>query len=141
MSKTKNADQLELLMHYTSSHMMIFIGLIAAVASAYKYLEPPLTSPPGIFFILAGIFFCLAGIAIGIIASHIPHYKNFDRITKRRSILFTKPKNRLFRNFKLLFRYKYLEKIENYGFWIGIICSIVALVLPNTENIKNGCQN
>ncbi len=78
IGNSKDSDQLDLLMHYTSSHMMMFIGLIAAVLSAYKYLKNP-----SIFFVLAGLCFLIAGCATGIIASFIPDTKNYEAFKKR----------------------------------------------------------
>ncbi len=84
MSDSKDSDQLDLLMKYTSSHMMIFIGVIAAVISAYKYIEPPFKSYTSFSFIAAGTCFLFAGVAIGMIASYIPHSKNYDEFVKGR---------------------------------------------------------
>ncbi len=115
MGDSKDSDQLTLLMHYTSSHMMMFIGLIAAVVSASKYLNNPSK-----LFTLAGISFLIAGCATGIIASYIPHSKNYDEFIKRDLVVL-----------KIPFKFKPLEKTENYGFWIGIVLAIAGYILSN----------
>jgi len=91
--------------------MAIFIGILAAVASGTGLLKTNALIP-------AGISFLISGIATGIIASHIPYYKNFEAFCGDKFFIL-----------KIIpCRYKYLEKIENYGFWIGIFLAIGGLV-------------
>ncbi len=128
MCDYKDADQLALLMEYTSSHMMMFTGLIAAAASAYYYLKSRFNFKkenllPTVLLIIAGVCFISAGIAIGMIASYIPHFKNFEqfKIGNNGSL-------------EMLIKYKYLEKAENYGFWLSILFSILAIGFSKKPN-------
>jgi len=122
MSDYKDADQLALLMQYTNSHMMIFTGLIAAAAaSAYYYLKSSFDLKkenrlPTILLIIAGTCFVTAGIAIGMIASYIPHFKNYAEFVKGPLKLFNIP-----------IEYDHLRIVENYGFWLSILFFILAI--------------
>ena len=132
MSETpKDSDQMTLLMQYTSSHMQIFIGVIAGVASAYKFLAPHNKSTLTCF-VAASFFFVFAGTAIGIIASYLPHFRNYEEFAiKGESV----KNNKVIRlPFKL--KYVLLEKAQNYGFWLGVVASIVALVLSTFGPVK-----
>ena len=122
MCDCNNSDQLALLMKYTSSHMLMFTGLIAVAASAYHFLKSRFNFKKGnclptILLIIAGTFFVTAGIAIGMIASYIPHFNNFEQFQTGDN-----------GSFKMLLKYKYLEKIENYCFWASIFSFIAAIV-------------
>ncbi len=125
MSKNIDSDQLNLLMQYTSSHMMVFIGVIAAVASGYKYIEETnkMTDPAFVFFIIAGVCFLFAGIAIGMIASYIPHFENYNKFVDGELKLFY-----------ISIKYEKLEIAQNYGFWLGVFCSIVAFCFSNFDS-------
>ncbi len=106
MSDSKDSDQLSLLMQYTCYHMVIFVGIMAALASNTFNL-------PKYFLPIAGVFFVASGISIGIIASHIPYSKNFE----------------VFKNEKLFFcKFRIWFGIENYAFWAGITVVFVGLL-------------
>ncbi len=128
MSESKDSAQLDLLMHYTSSHMAIFVGMSTAVAAGYVYLEPRYDGYSIILFSLAAFCIFFAGIAIGLIASYIPHFKNFEEIKNSNKV---KTKNKV--KFPLRLKYGLLEKVENYGFWLGILFSIAAVVFASIE--------
>jgi len=133
MCDCNNSDQLALLMQYTSSHMMMFTGLIAVAASAYYFLRSNFFNKenriPTLLLIIAGSCFVSAGIAIGMIASYIPHFNNFEQFQTGDN-----------GTVKMLVKYKILEKVENYGFWASISSFIAAIIIskkPKEDKSEN----
>lgn len=124
MCDCNNLDQLVLLMQYTSSHMMIFVGISTAVAAAFVYLEPHRYYSI-IPFGLAAFCFVGAGIAIGMIASYIPDYKDYYVFVEGTLELFTIP-----------IKYTWLQIAQNYGFWFGIFFSIAAVGIASIDKRK-----
>ena len=129
MCDCNNSDQLALLMEYTSSHMMMFTGLIAVAASAYYFLRSNFFNKenrlPTALLIIAAFCFVSAGIAIGMIASYIPHFNNFEQFQTGDS-----------GTVEMLIKYKTLEKVENYGFWASISSFIAAIVCSKKPGKK-----
>ena len=69
--------QLELLMDYTIFHIGLYTTLSAALVTLLG-LFPKRASAMNGELLLTLIFFVLAGVCGGIVASHIPHFLNFD---------------------------------------------------------------
>ncbi len=112
MGNSKDSDRLALLMQYTCYHMVIFVGLMAAFASDTLILHPYI-------LIIAGVFFIPSCISTGVIAAHIPDYKNFEE----------------FRNKKLIFcKHNIWSRIENYGFWAGMFTVFVGYILNKVSH-------
>ena len=112
MSEPKDSDQLALLMQYTCYHMVIFVGIMAAIASDTFVL-------PNYILPIAGVFFVSSGISIGVIASHIPYSRNLEEFENSEIKLF-KCK---------LWPPKIWSRIQNYGFWAGITAVFVGLII------------